>query len=112
MTRLSDWKAAEAYVQRYEATIHPATTLSLRVLILFSRNEREEANRLADDGLRAMSQNVQAGTKELFACLLMELDRAEEALPLFQELFDKDIPTFDPRQLLMCADCSFRNYLA
>ena len=104
MARLSDWKAVEAYIQRYEATIHPATALSLRVLIRFNRNEREEANRLADDALRAMSENVQAGTKELFAGALMQLDRAEEALPLFQELFDKDIPTFDPRQLLACAD--------
>ncbi len=55
-------------------------------------------NRMAN-----LSESVQAGTKEFLAGLLMQLKRAADALPIFQELFDNDIPTFDARQLIACA---------
>lgn len=104
MAQLEDWETASQYLRRQRAAIHPVTALAVDVLIHLGRKDREAANRLADEALSDLSDAVQAGTKEFFAGTLMQLDRANEALPIFQELFDKDIPTFDPRQLIACAD--------
>jgi len=103
MARLEDWNAASNYLNRRRSAIHPVTALAVDLLIHLGRNDREAANRLADEVLANLSDAVQAGTKEFLAGLLMQLDRAKEALPIFQELFDRDIPTFDPRQLIACA---------
>ena len=104
MARLEDWNAAGSYLNRQRSAIHRVTALAVDLLILLGRNERDAANRFADEALVNLSDEVQAGTKEFLAGLLMQLDRAKEALPIFQELFDKDIPMFDPRQLIACAD--------
>ena len=104
MAQLDDWETASEYLRRQRAAIHPVTALAVDVLIHLGRKDQEAANRLADEALSGLSDAVQAGTKEFFAGTLMQLDRANEALPIFQELFDKDIPTFDPRQLIACAD--------
>jgi len=104
MARIGDWNAAASYLQTQSSAIHSVTALAVNVLIFVGRDDRESANRLADEALAALSDEVQAGTKEFLGGLLMQLDRAKDALPVFQELFDKDIPTFDPRQLIACAD--------
>ena len=104
MAQLEDWATASEYLRRQRDAIHPVTALAVDVLVHLGHKDREAANRLADEALSNLSDAVQAGTKEFFAGTLMQLDRANEALPIFQELFDKDIPTFDPRQLIACAD--------
>ena len=80
------------------------TANAIDLLIHFGRKDRDAANRYADEALANLSESVQAGTKEFLAGLLMQLKRAADALPIFQELFDSDIPTFDARQLIACAD--------
>jgi tetratricopeptide (TPR) repeat protein len=104
MAQDEDWDTASKYLERQRAVIHPVTALAVDVLIHIGRKDRDAANRLADEALESLSDEVQAGTKEFFAGTLMLLDRANDALPLFQELFDKNIPTFEPRQLIACAD--------
>jgi len=104
MAQVEDWDAASEYLDRQRAAIHPVTALAVDALIHLGRKDRDAANRLADEALARLSDVVQAGTKEFFAGILMQLDRADEALPIFQELFDRNIPTFDPRQLIACAD--------
>jgi tetratricopeptide (TPR) repeat protein/DNA-binding PadR family transcriptional regulator len=104
MAQVEDWEAASEYLARQRAAIHPVTALAVDALIHLGCKDRDAANRLADEALARLSDAVQAGTKEFFAGILMQLDRADEALPIFQELFDRNIPTFDPRQLIACAD--------
>lgn len=103
MVLLKDWSATQEYVQKTKPQLHPVTALALEAHTCLGRGDRDSANRLADEALAIVSGDVQASTKEMFAGLLMQLGRAEDALPIFQELFDKDIPTFDPRQLIACA---------
>jgi tetratricopeptide (TPR) repeat protein len=100
MVLLKDWSATQEYVQKTKPQLHPVTALALEAHTYLGRGDRDSANRLADEALAIVSGDVQASTKEMFAGLLMQLGRAEDALPIFQELFDKDIPTFDPRQLI------------
>ena len=104
MAQLEDWETASEYLRRQRDAIQPVTALAVDALIHLGRKDREAANRLADEALTNLSDAVQAGTKEFFAGTLMQLDRANEALPIFEELFDRNIPTFDPRQLIACAD--------
>jgi tetratricopeptide (TPR) repeat protein len=104
MAQLEDWEAAGEYLRGQRAAIHPVTALAVDILIHLGRKDRGAANRLADEALSDLSGEVQAGTKEFLAGTLMQLNRANAALPIFQELFDRDIPTFDPRQLIACAD--------
>ncbi len=104
MAQMEAWDTASMYLERQRAAIHPATASAVEGLIHLGRQDRDAANRHADEALARLSDEVQAGTKEFLAGLLMQLKRAEEALPIFQELFDSNIPTFDARQLVACAD--------
>jgi tetratricopeptide (TPR) repeat protein/DNA-binding PadR family transcriptional regulator len=101
--QLEDWDTAAKYLDRQRASIHPVTASAIDLLIHLGRKDRNAANRYADEALANLSESVQAGTKEFLAGLLMQLKRAADALPIFQELFDNDIPTFDARQLIACA---------
>jgi DNA-binding PadR family transcriptional regulator/tetratricopeptide (TPR) repeat protein len=102
--QLEDWEAAAKYLDRQRDAIHPVTASAVELLIHLGRKDRDAANRSADDALASLSDLVQAGTKEFLAGLLMQLKRATDALPIFQALFDSNIPTFDARQLIACAD--------
>ena len=102
--QLEDWDWPPSILIASEPQYHPATASAVDLLIYLGRKNRDAANRFADEAFTNLSESVQAGTKEFLAGLLMQLKRAADALPIFQELFDSNIPTFDARQLIACAD--------
>lgn len=104
MAQFEDWSTASEYLDRQRSAIHRVTASAVDALIHLGRKDVDASNRLADDALANLTNAVQAGAKEFLAGVLMQLKRATDALPIFQDLFDSDIPTFDARQLIVCAD--------
>lgn len=69
----------------------------------YHQGQPQEAERFTTDARSLLTDNVNADTKESLARLFMIIGRPVDALPLFQELFDNEVPDFDPKSLLSCA---------
>lgn len=103
LSELADWDRAEDYLNRADAVLDRAEALTLRAGLEHRKGNDAEAERIAKEALGQLTDKTLALTKELLAQLFVNVGNPALALNLFQELFDKRIPTFNPRQLLMCA---------
>ena len=102
LSRHTDWAAAAVYLQKIEPLVDQPTVLTLTAYVQHHRGETEEALGTASRALAALEDETHALTKELLAQLLLELDQPSLAIGIFRELFERRIPTFNPRQLLTC----------
>ncbi len=98
-----DWVAAQSYWEKTRSSLDETTTKALNGFIQHRRGEVESANASADEALTSVSANTDAATKEFLARLFMQLGRPADALPLYEELFDKRVPSFDAGRLIDCA---------
>ena len=103
MIRKKDPASATAYLDRISSDLNGTVLNSFRGYIAHSEGHNTEAVELAFEAQKTVSAASAPETKEFLARLFMLVERAGEALPLFQELFDLDTRSFDSGQLLDCA---------
>ena len=103
LCQLANWSEAATYLERARAVLDKATGLTLAAGLEHRKGNNDAARVLALEAKEHLEENTLALTKELLAQLFMNIGDVADAVDLLQELFDKRIPTFDPRQLLMCA---------
>jgi tetratricopeptide (TPR) repeat protein len=99
----NDWQGAEAYLAKVSDALDPAVAVMMKGYLAHYQGLQQEAERFTGEALSLLSGNVKADTKESLARLFMIIGRPGDALPLMQELFDNDVPGFDPKSLLSCA---------
>jgi tetratricopeptide (TPR) repeat protein len=98
-----DWQAAESYIANAGDLLPVTVTNIARGYLAHYQEKRAEAERFALEARTALVPNENAETKESLARLLMFLGRPGDALPVLQDLFDREVPFFDPKNLLACA---------
>ena len=103
IAKKDDWLVAQRYFDKALPSLDDASAKALNGFIEHGRGEGESANKSADDALSCVTVNTDATTKEFLARLFMQLGRPADALPLYEELFDKRIPSFDAGRLIDCA---------
>lgn len=103
IAKKEDWPLAQQYFEKTSPSLDAATAKALNGFVQLHRGEGESANRSAEDALRCVTINTDAATKEFIARLFMQLGRPADALPLYEELFDKHVPSFDAGRLIDCA---------
>ena len=99
-----DWAEAQNYVEKVGSLLEECTSLAARGFVEHARGQIEAANTFAANALRSLTGGTDAITKEFLAGVLMSLDRPADALGLYEELFEKDLPFFDASNLLYCAE--------
>ncbi len=102
-TKKKDWSGAETYLSKVSDFLDATVLNIMRGYLAHYRDQREEAERQALEAQSLLTTNANADTVELLARLLMVIGRPADALPLWQELFDREAPGLDPKNLLACA---------
>jgi tetratricopeptide (TPR) repeat protein len=97
------WGRASTYLQGIETKVESVVVLELKGFLAHCQNQHQEAEQFALAARDQLSENTHPETKEFLARLFMQIGRPADALPLFQNLFDSEIPSFDPSHLLDCA---------
>jgi tetratricopeptide (TPR) repeat protein len=98
-----DWQAAESYIDKAADALPITVTNIARGYLAHYQEKRAEAEQFALEARAALLPDENAETKESLARLLMLLGRPGDALPVLQDLFDREVPFFDPKNLLTCA---------
>ena len=99
-----DWSGAEIYLSKVSDFLDAPLLNIMRGYLAHYRDEREEAERQALEARSSLlTANANVDTTELLARLLMLIGRPSDALPFWQELFDREAPGLDPKNLLACA---------
>lgn len=98
-----DWSGAEAYLAKTLAFLDATVLSIMRGYLAHFQGQQQEAERHALEAMSLITTNVNADTKESLARLLMLIGRPGDALPLWQDLFDREAPVVDPKNLLACA---------
>jgi tetratricopeptide (TPR) repeat protein len=99
----NDWLGAEAYLAKVSDALDPAVAAMMKGYLAHYQGQPQEAERFAGEARSLLTDNVNADTKESLARLFMVIGRPADALPLLQDLFDRETPGFNPRSLLKCA---------
>jgi len=103
IAKKDDWSAAQRYYEKTRPALDDATAKALNGFIQHRLGDVEKANTSAADALSCATNKTDAVTKEFLARLFMQLGRPADALPLYEELFEKRIPSFDAGRLIDCA---------
>jgi tetratricopeptide (TPR) repeat protein len=98
-----DWSGAETYLSKTSNFLDAPVLSIMRGYLAHFQEQPQEAERHALEAMSLLTTNVNADTKESLARLLMLIGRPGDALPLWQDLFDREAPAFDPKNLLACA---------
>jgi len=99
----NDWQGAEAYLARVSEALSPVVRTMMKGYLALHQGQPQDAQRFAAEARGLLTENVNADTKESLARLFVLTGRPADALPLLQDLFDKETSGFDPRNLLTCA---------
>ena len=97
------WDRASTYLQGAETKVESVVVLALKGFLAHCQNQQREAEEFALAARDQLSEKSHPETKEFLARLFMQIGRPADALPLFQDLFDSEIPSFDSGHLLDCA---------
>lgn len=101
--KTGDWDEAEQYLSGIESHLIPESILSLRGFLAHSRGESRKAETFALEAQKALSGTTGFEVKIFLGRLFFMIGRLADALPLFQEAFDANVPSFDAGNLLDCA---------
>lgn len=101
--KTSDWDPADQYLDEIENRLTPESILSFRGFLAYSRGESKRAETFALDAQKALSSTSGFEVKIFLGRLFVMIGRLPDALPLFQEAFDANVPSFDAGNLLDCA---------
>jgi tetratricopeptide (TPR) repeat protein len=97
------FEEARKYLSDTSGEVRPEVIAVLQGHIAFVEGNQSLAETLATEARSGLTEDSGPETKEFVARLLVRLGKLEEALPLFQELFDLKIDAFEWGQLLDCA---------
>jgi tetratricopeptide (TPR) repeat protein len=97
------WDRAATYLESIETKVESVVVLALKGFVAHCQNRQQEAEDFAVAARAQLSESTHLETKEFLARLFMQVGRPADALPLFQDLFDTAILSFDPGHLLDCA---------
>jgi len=103
LSRIKSWDAAEEYITGVSDCIEAVVPKALRGFVAYHQGKTNEAGQLAIEAKSLLTSSVEIDAKEFCGRLLMLVGRPADALPVWQELFDLDVPGFDPASLLDCA---------
>jgi len=103
LIKTSDWDGADQYLDEIENRLTPESILSFRGLLAYSRGESKKAETFGLEAQKALSSMSGFEVKIFLGRLFVMISRLADALPLFQEAFDANVPSFDGGNLLDCA---------
>jgi tetratricopeptide (TPR) repeat protein len=98
-----DWQEAERYYEKVLPLLDEATAKALRGFIQHRCGDVQGANLSATEAAALVNSTTEAITKEFLARLFTQLGRHADALPLYEELFEKRVPSFDVGRFIDCA---------
>jgi tetratricopeptide (TPR) repeat protein len=98
-----EWDEAVHYLAKASPLLDSVVIKAIDGYLAFYQERRGDADRLASEAQSLIGPGTSAATREFLANLLMLFGRRSEALPLLKELFEEDVPGFDPGVLLDCA---------
>jgi transcription elongation GreA/GreB family factor len=101
--KTSDWDDADQYLDGIENCLDPESVGAFRGFLAHSRGESKKAETFALEAQRALSRTSGFEVKIFLGRLFVMIGRLADALPLFQEAFDSNVPSFDAGNLLDCA---------
>ena len=109
--KTQNWAEAEIYLDGLVESVDAVVLRAAKAYLAYQRGDAQAGERLAAEAqvLLAESKNISADTREFLARLWMLMGRPAQALPIWQELFDQQVPSVDPRNLLNCAARSKRD---
>ena len=96
------WTEAAHYLSQISPLLNPVVVKATEAYLAFYQERRGNVDRLASEAQSLIGPGTGATTESL-ADLLMLLGRRSEALPLWKQLFEEEVPGFDPGILLDCA---------
>jgi hypothetical protein len=82
IAKKGDWSAAQAFVEKAQLVLDEAAMKALKGFVHHGRGEVNDANVSANDALRSVTDDTDAGVREFLAGLLMQLGRPTDALPI------------------------------
>jgi tetratricopeptide (TPR) repeat protein len=98
-----DWLNAEKYIQEASAFLDASVVHTMQGYLAHYQGKAEDAERHALEARSLLTTSVTPDTRDSLARLLMLIGRPADALPLWQDLFDRGASAFDPKNLLKCA---------
>jgi tetratricopeptide (TPR) repeat protein len=98
-----DWVKAQTYLDENESLLSAETLFLLRGLLAQSRGTLDKAEEYAAAAKASLTSDTDLDVKIHLGHLFMMIGKPPEALPLYQEAFDKETSSFDPGRLLDCA---------
>ena len=103
MVRMQSTKGAKEYLAANAEHVRKEVVTALQAHIAAAEGNKVEAEALAIQAKGELTENSGTEMKEFLARLFMRIEMFAEALPLFKQLFDANIGSFDSGQLLDCA---------
>jgi tetratricopeptide (TPR) repeat protein len=101
--KIQSWERIRDYLVAIEPHVEAASVEVLRAFAAQSKGDKQEAETAASKSRAFLTDSTTFELKIFLGRLLMTIGRLADALPLFQEAFDADVPTFDYGLLLDCA---------
>jgi tetratricopeptide (TPR) repeat protein len=101
--KLQRWERVRDYLAAIESNIAAESIEALRAFAAHSEGDNQRADTAASKSLSLLSASSTFELKIFLGRLLTTIGRLTDALPLFQEAFDADVPSFDYALLLDCA---------
>jgi tetratricopeptide (TPR) repeat protein/DNA-binding PadR family transcriptional regulator len=98
----NDWQEAERYYEKVLPLLDEATAKALHGFIQHRCGDVQGANLSATEAAALVNDRTEAITKEFLARLFTHLGRHADALPLYEELFEKRVPSFDVGRFIAC----------
>jgi len=103
LIKKKDWDTGYKYIERMKAYLESGIAETLFGTIAHYSGAPQKAENHATAALRLLNPDVSPETKESLGRLFILIGRPADALPIFQELLDANIPAFDAGYLLDCA---------
>ncbi len=103
LIKKKDWGAAYTYLERIKPFIEPSMVETLFGTVAHYQGAPQKAETHAGAAQQLLAPTVSPETKESLAFLFTLIGRPADALPIFQELFNANLPAFDAGHLLDCA---------
>lgn len=101
--KIQQWKTVADYLATIEPHIESESVEAMRAFAAHSEGDKQRTETAASKSLALLSVSSTFELKIFLGRLLVTIGRLTDALPLFQEAFDADVPSFDYALLLDCA---------
>lgn len=111
LAKLERWPQARSYLDGVAEVVDPVALKIMYGYLAHYQGDLQRAESLASEAQALLSSKVAPDTRAYLAELFSLIGRPASALPLWQDLFNSGVPSFDPAKLLNCAASLQRNDL-